>query len=373
MEYFLAARLFHRQAADGLALLVVTGVTARRQHHADGDAGIIDGFDLIQLAGTGGQAQLHQIGAHPQHDGLGLGVAEAAVELDHLGVAFGIDHQAGVEEAGVDVALGRHAAHRRHDHLLHHFLMHRICHHGRRGVGPHAAGVEAGVAVADPLVILAGGHGQHVLAVHHDDETRLFPVQELLDHHTGTGVAEGIAGEHVAHCRFRLFELHGDDDALACRQTVSLDDDGGTLLAQVGQSGLHLGEVLVFGGGDGVARQEVLGEGLGALQLGGGGGRAEDGEPFGTEGIHHPFHQGRFRPDYGETDLLGFGEGQQGLDVGRLDGDVLYAALVGGAGIAGGDEHPGHHGGLLGFPGQGVLTAAVANDQYFHRIARFYL
>ena len=29
--------------------------------------------------------------------------------------------------------------------------------------------------------------------------------------------------------------------------------------------------------------------------------------------------------------------------------------------------------GVFGLPGQGVFTAAVANDQYFHRLARFCL
>jgi hypothetical protein len=34
------------------------------------------------------------------------------------------------------------------------------------------------------------------------------PVQELLDHHAAEpGVAEGIAGEHVTHRGFRLFEV----------------------------------------------------------------------------------------------------------------------------------------------------------------------
>ncbi len=222
-------------------------------------------------------------------------------------------------------------------------------------------------------MILAGGHGQHVLAVHHDDEARLFPVQELLDHHLGAGIAEGIAGEHVTHRRFRLVEGHGDDHPFAGGQTVGLDDDGGALLAQIGQRRLHLGEVLVIGGGNGVAGQEVLGEGLGAFQLGGGGGRAEDGLIGGAEGIDHPFHQGGFRSDDGEADLVRLGEGQQALDVGGLDGDVLDARLKLGARIARCHEDLGHQGGVFGLPGQGVFTAAVANDQYFHRLARFCL
>ena len=38
-----------------------------------------------------------------------------------------------------------------------------------------------------------------VLAVDHDDKAGLLAVEEFLDHHTRTGLTEGVAGEHVAH------------------------------------------------------------------------------------------------------------------------------------------------------------------------------
>src|SRR5690606_24653953 len=112
-----------------------------------------------------------------QHDRLGFGIAEAAVELDDLGRAAAVDHQTGVEETGVDVAFGGHATHGRPDDLVHHPLVDRIGDHGRRGVGAHAAGVGAGVAVADALVILAGSHGQHVAAIDHDDEAGFLAIE----------------------------------------------------------------------------------------------------------------------------------------------------------------------------------------------------
>src|SRR5690606_13183160 len=115
----------------------------------------------------------------------------------------------GIEEAGVDVAFLGHAAHGRPDHLVHHALVHVRGHHRGRGVGAHAAGVRAGVGVADALVVLAGGHGQHVVAVDHDDEAGFLAVEELLDHHARTGVAEGVAGEHVTHRGFGFLQGHG--------------------------------------------------------------------------------------------------------------------------------------------------------------------
>ncbi len=238
---------------------------------------------------------------------------------------------------------------------------------------PHAAGVEAGITVANPLVILTGGHRQHVLAIDHDDEARLFTLQKLLNHHPGARFAKGIAGEHVAHRVFRFLQGHGDNHPLARRQTIGLDDDGSPLLAQISECRLHFGEVLVLGSRDGVTGQEILGESLGAFQLGSGSGRAKDRLTGGAEGIHHPFHQRRFRPDDGEADLLLFGKGQQPFDIGRLDGDVLDTRLKLGACVARRHKNVTHQRGVFGLPGQSVFAATVANDQYFHRIARFYL
>lgn len=90
------------------------------------------------------------------------------------------------------------------------------------GSSTHAARVRAGVLVADALVVLAGGHGQHVVAVDHDDEAGFFAVEELFDHHARTGFTEGIAGQHVTHGGFGFFEGHGDDDAFARSQAVGL-------------------------------------------------------------------------------------------------------------------------------------------------------
>jgi hypothetical protein len=49
---------------------------------------------------------------------------------------------------------------------------------------------------------------------------------------------------------------------------------------------------------------ELLGEILGAFQLGGGPGRTEDLQPGGAEGIHHAGGQGRFRAHHGELDAF---------------------------------------------------------------------
>jgi hypothetical protein len=72
-----------------------------------------------------------------------------------------------------------------------------------------------------------------------------------------------------------------------------------------------------------------------------------------------------FRADDGQLHVL-FGEvGQllQGVDV---DSDVFALGFSGGAGVAGGNEDFLDAGVLGDFPGQGVFTAAAADDQNFH-------
>ncbi|MNZ68661.1 hypothetical protein D3C78_869310 [compost metagenome] len=237
--------------------------------------------------------------------------------------------------------------------------------HRGRGVGTHAAGVRAGVLVADALVVLAGGHGQHVLAVDHDDEAGFLAVEELLDHHAGARIAEGVAGQHVTHGGFGFFQGHGDDHALARGQAVGLDHDRRAFFLQVGQRRLDFGEVLVVGGRDLVTRQEVLGEGLGAFQLGRALGRAEAVQAAAAEQVDHADDQRCFRADDGQVDVL-LREVSQLLQGAHIDGDVLALGFNGGAGVARGNEDFLDAWVLGDFPGQGVLTAAAADDQNFH-------
>ena len=178
-----------------------------------------------------------------------------------------------------------------------------IDHRGGR-VGTHAAGIGAGVALADAFVILAGGHGQHVLAVDHDDKAGFFAVEKLLDHHPAAGVAKGVAGQHIGHGVLGLLQRLGHDNALARRQAVGLDHDGCALFAQVGQGRLELGEVAVGAGGNLVPRQEILGKGLGAFQLGGALARAEAAQAALLKVVDHAFDQRRFRADDGQAHVV---------------------------------------------------------------------
>src|SRR3546814_12026461 len=62
-------------------------------------------------------------------------------------------------------------------------------HHRRRRIRPHATGVRAGIAVADPFVILRGRHPPIPLVAAHDAETRLFTIEKILHHAALTSLA----------------------------------------------------------------------------------------------------------------------------------------------------------------------------------------
>ena len=96
----------------------------------------------------------------------------------------------------VRYAVLRHALDRWHDDLAHHASVYLRRDHRRGRVRAHAAGVRSLVAVAQALVILAGGERQYVDAVAHHYEARLLALHELLDHHACARRAEASAGHH---------------------------------------------------------------------------------------------------------------------------------------------------------------------------------
>ncbi len=180
------------------------------------------------------------------------------------------------------------------------------------------------------------------------------------------GVAEFVAVEHVAHGGFRLFQGHRHDHALAGGQAVGLDYDGRALLAHIGEGFVHIGEVAVGGGGDVLAGQKVLGEGLGAFQLGSGLAGAEALQAAALEVVHQAVHQRRLGADDGQRHAFALGQvGQAGLIV-DVQGHVFQLGVAGGAGVARRHQHFLHLFRLRHFPGQGVLAATAADDQDFH-------
>jgi hypothetical protein len=151
-----------------------------------------------------------------QHDRLGFRVTKATVVFDDFGCTLCVNHQPGIEEAGIGMAFTGHAVHGGLDHFAQDACMHLGCDHRCWAVRTHAASIGAAVAIAHALVILTGGHGQNVFAINHDDEAGFFAFEEFFNDDTMPGFAKGITGEHVTNRRLGFGFGHRNDHTFAC-------------------------------------------------------------------------------------------------------------------------------------------------------------
>ena len=169
---------------------------------------------------------------------------------------------------------------------------------------------------------------------------------------------------HVAACSRAAARSVGDDDALAGRQAVVLDDvrrpervEGrGDLVgraAQPGRGGRHAG-----------GRHHVLGEGLRAFQLGGRARRPEAEDARCGHGVGDAGHQRRLGADDDEVgaDL----DGQRGDRLAGHRVDLVQGRHGRDAGVARGRVHLVHIRVARQREGQGVLAPAGTDHERLH-------
>ncbi len=117
--------------------------------------------------------------------------------------------------------------------------------------------------------------------------------------------------------------------------------------------------------------QEILGERLGAFELCCRGAGPEAGESLFLESIDDACNERALRADDRQADRLGFGELDQSVHVIGRDGNIAHACLDRRACISGCDQDLVNPRGLGALPCQGVLPAATAYYQDFHRFNPF--
>ena len=352
------------QAFNRVVLPIAAGVAAGGQDQTAGGLSLPADVQLVQRALTAGEENLQQVALQQGEDGLALRVTEAGVVLHHLGAGRG-EHQAEVEDAPEGTALGLEGRQSGEKNLVHtaRGQLRRVV--GGGGYGPHTAGVGPPVAVEGPLVVLAGGHGDHMLAVAEGQDGDLRAGHTLLNDQAGARLAELLVGHHAADGLLGLGCGLGHHHALAQGQAVGLHHDGRALRADVGEGGVHVRKGLIFGGGDVVALHQVLGEDLAGLNDGGVGPGAEGGDAGGLQGVHHAQGQRIVGGDHHEIDGVGGGPGRHHVHVGGLDGHALGQG--GDAAVAGGAVELLHVRALGEGPDNGVFTAAAADHKNIHR------
>jgi len=347
------------EALDGDAGGVFAGVASASGD--DAGAGSGEHFDVEAVGGAvdGGVEEVENVGFEAEEDGLGFGVAEAGVELEDHGAARG-HHETDEEDSAKGSAFLCHAV----DDFLGYVVDDPAGElgggEGVGGVGAHAAGVGAGVAFADALVVLGGCDGDGVGAVAEGEEGELFAGEELFEDDLGVGGAEEGAGEDLGGDGEGFGVGVADDDAFAGGEAGGFYDYGcgkaGELLADFVEGGAEG----VGGGGDVVAAHEVLGEGFAGLEAGGGLGGAEDSVAAGGELVDDAEGEGDFGADDGEGRVLDGDDVDEGVEIVDVDGDA--AGELGDASVAGSGDDFSDCGGFAERPDECVLAATAADD-----------
>ena len=209
-------------------------------------------------------------------------------------------------------------------------------------------------------MVLGGQHGDQVLPVAEGQHGDLRAYHTLLDDHGGAALAELVVLHHGAHGLLGLFHGGGYHHTLAQSQTVRLDYNGGSLLADVGQGLLHVGKGLVLGGRDVVLFHQFLRECFAGFQNGGIGPGTESRDASCLQGIYHSKGQGIIRSDHNKVHGVLLGPSHHSLYIGGLDGHTL--GHLGNAPVAGGAVQLRNFGALGQLPADGVLTPASADD-----------
>eukprot|EP00160_Parvularia_atlantis_P002808 Unigene12337_Nuclearia_a/m.37496 Unigene12337_Nuclearia_a/g.37496 ORF Unigene12337_Nuclearia_a/g.37496 Unigene12337_Nuclearia_a/m.37496 type:complete len:554 (-) Unigene12337_Nuclearia_a:9-1670(-) len=360
----------HCPQLDRRALGVAARVAGRsgddRRRKAVAEAHV----DRVQAALAARKHDLRQVTVvvDERHQHLRLGVAEAAVVLEHLGPAVGRDHQTRVEDADVGRALAPDAVDRRLQHGLHHVRHERGRAQRRRGVRAHSARVRALVAVERALVVLRRRHRHDGIAVAECQHRQLLALDKLLDHDLVARDAERAVAHDRLHGRDGLLGRHGHEHALAGREARCLDHEPVPRLLHVRERRGELAEDLVVGGRDAVAAHKVLRERLGALELRAALARAEASNAGGLERVGDAVDERLLRADGDKIDAVGackVDELRHARGVDRGVGDL--GAEQGRATVAGRDKdvHDGRPRGQLAR--ERVLAAAAADEQHRER------
>ena len=218
---------------DPRALAVVAGIALRRHHHRQRRLGIPAQIKILQLAVAGRKERRHDVGHHPQHQHLALGIAEADIVLEQFW-ALRRQHHAGIEHAAERRAALFHAGNRRQNDPRHDLVVDLGRDERRRRIGAHAAGVRTFVVVEHALVVLRRRQRDRGLAVAQCKKADLAARQKFLDHDLGARGAER-ALEHHGDGGLGLGQRLCHHDALAGGKPIGLDHDRRALRARVSE------------------------------------------------------------------------------------------------------------------------------------------
>ena len=222
-------------------------------------------------------------------------------------------------------------------------------------IGAHAAGVGSRVSVEHRLVVLRRRERNDIAAVGERDEADLLARQKLLDHEPSTQTSD---------CRLGRGAVRRDDDALARRQTIGLDDDRVAKARQRFDRFIRVAGGDEFGGRNPDFAKELLGEDFAAFELRRCRSGPDNPKPGRAEYVDDPGHQRSLWSDNRKIRLDRLRRGEQRLRRAVTRGDKLGQFRNPRISRCCEDTRPGRA--LRQAPHQRVLAAAASDYQNVH-------
>ena len=342
MKHECAGGLRVRDPVDRRAGVASFGILARREHDGHGRAVRKRQVRVAEVAARRSGKRAEEVSVDPRQDRLRLRISEPAIEFEHLRTLVG-EHQARVQRPDERrAASGQFGQHRPvHD------VDDVLGIHGHRRVRAHPARVRPRVAVPDTLEVLRGRKRDRTHAVAECEHRDFLALQELFDHDR-VAVRRDTAETGV---QFGLVAAY--EDAFARGEAVRLEDAGRS------RNGERLGRR------DAGCPHHVLGELLRSFDPGGGGARAEHGDPGVAQLVGNAGNERRLRADHDEVDVECAGKREQALAV--LRSDRVTRAEAGDARIPGRRVELSQLVRLAQLPGERVLAPPGADQQHLHR------
>ena len=170
----------------------------------------------------------------------------------------------------------------------------------------HASSIRPPVIIEDPLVILSRTKRHEARPVGEDEVRRFLSDEKLFEHDPIARVTEPAIDHHRAHHGFSSRSILGNDDTLARREAVGLQDQRIRELAATNRLQRGRGRIADAkrGSRDTMPRHEILRERLAPFEGGGGPGRTDDRAARGGEHIDDAAAQWHFGTDHRQIDSL---------------------------------------------------------------------
>ena len=297
------------------------------------------------------------------HERLGFGIAEAAIEFQDFWSAGG-NHNPGVEATLVFDSLAEHAIDDGDEDVAFDLGEKLGGNDGGGGIGAHAAGHRAGVAIVHRLVVLGGLQHIDRAFLHQRQDGTFGTGEQFLDDDAFAGIAKALAAHHGVDHFQSIGSAVTKGDSLAFGQAGGLDDDRLTPNPHEFLGGDGIGEAVGLGGGNGLMAHDLLGEPFIGFDLGRGLAGAKYKDALFAKAIGQSHGQRYLRADDDQIDGIGADEFLNCGQIGGGDGNEVGQFRD--AGIARSAKEIGDACGARQLPRQRMLASTAANNQYRH-------